>query len=420
MSHHPYREPNQETDDPRRIVGWAGAALLVILLIVGLNIVLFHPKVNSRVDYALLRVQSLLKKLRPHAQYLPTPVQQAMSTTLPYPPPAQPTPTRSALTATAPAAVATPTQTPTPLPPAVVLKTGCHEPQGWNNCGPATLSMALCFHGWTEDQYAVAANTKPDRDDRNVSPEEMVAFVQTIEDMDARMGCATDSDLLRGILSAGFPVIVETWFIPEPGDEMGHYRLLTGYDDAARQFIVQDSYLGPDQQVPYDELETRWRVFNRVYVVVFRAAHASALDTLLGDLDAEAMYGRALAVSLAEAEAAPQDKYAWFNVGTNYTRLGRYEEAAQAYDRARILQLPWRMLWYQFDPFEAYLRAERYDEVIALADANLRLTPNLEESLYYRALARRALGDTAGAESDLKQALSFNPLFVPARRALGE
>ena len=38
--------------------------------------------------------------------------------------------------------------------------------------------MALRFYGWTEDQYTVAQATKPDKDDKNVSPGEMVAYAQ--------------------------------------------------------------------------------------------------------------------------------------------------------------------------------------------------------------------------------------------------
>jgi hypothetical protein len=78
------------------------------------------------------------------------------------------------------------------------------------------------------------------------------------------------------------------------------------------------------------------------------------------------------------------------------------------------------MLWYQFGPFEAYLIAGRYQDVIALADANLRTTPNLEESYYYRALARRALGDEGGARADLEAAMRYNPLYQQAAEALRE
>jgi tetratricopeptide (TPR) repeat protein len=281
--------------------------------------------------------------------------------------------------------------------------------------------MALRFYGWTEDQYAVAAVTKPDKDDKNVSPEEMAVYANARDDVVAVMGIATDTQILKRLLSHGYPVIVETWFIPEPDDEMGHYRLLTGYDDATAQFTTQDAYNGADQLVPYQELEELWKVFNRVYVVVAEADRAQELSALLGDQVApETMYARALAVAQAETALDPEDRYAWFNAGTNHVGLGQYPQAAEAYDRARMLNLPWRMLWYQFGPFEAYLQVGRYQDVIDLANANLKVTRNLEESYYYRALAHRALGDEAAARQDLETALRYNPHYDRAAVALGD
>jgi tetratricopeptide (TPR) repeat protein len=281
--------------------------------------------------------------------------------------------------------------------------------------------MSLRFYGWTEDQFAVAAATKPNGDDKNVSPDEMVAYALSLDDTYALMGYATDLGLLKHLLAAGYPVIVETWFIPEPDDEMGHYRLLTGYDDDARQFVSQDSYQGADQRISYAELETLWRVFNRVYVVVCPSQRAHQLQVLIGhQISPERMYGAALALALDEIDADPKDRYAWFNAGTNYLGLEQFERAAAAYDQARLLRLPWRMLWYQFGPFEAYLRVGRTQEVIALADANLRTSKELEESYYYRALARRAQGDEQGARADLEMALRYNPLYERAREALDD
>ena len=69
---------------------------------------------------------------------------------------------------------------------------------------------------------------------------------------------------------------------------------------------------------------------------------------------------------------------------------------------------------------EAYLRVGRYQDVIDLTNANLEVTKNLEESYYYRALARRALGDQAGAREDLQKALQYNPLYDRAAKALDE
>jgi hypothetical protein len=58
--------------------------------------------------------------------------------------------------------------------------------------------------------------------------------------------------------------------------------------------------------------------------------------------------------------------------------------------------------------------------VIDLANANLKAASNLEESYYYRAMARRGLRDELGAREDLQRALDYNPLYERATRALNE
>ena len=72
------------------------------------------------------------------------------------------------------------------------------------------------------------------------------------------------------------------------------------------------------------------------------------------------------------------------------------------------------MLWYQFNPYIAYYETGRYQDVINLANTTLGTLsePMLEESLYWRGLARKALGDEAGAQSDLDQVQRLNPNFV--------
>jgi tetratricopeptide (TPR) repeat protein len=76
------------------------------------------------------------------------------------------------------------------------------------------------------------------------------------------------------------------------------------------------------------------------------------------------------------------------------------------------------MPWYQFGWFDAYLHAARYDDVLALADAVIKVTPDIEETYYYKGLALKALGNTEGARSQLELALKHNPNFQPAQDAL--
>ena len=113
-----------------------------------------------------------------------------------------------------------------------------------------------------------------------------------------------------------------------------------------------------------------------------------------------------------------RDLVAWFNMGTNYARLGEPALAASAFDEARRLGLPYRMLWYQFDIFETYLATGRYQEVIELATATLKATGGLEELYYYRGLAQQAINQPAAAAEDFQAALGYNPNFEPATEAL--
>jgi hypothetical protein len=58
-------------------------------------------------------------------------------------------------------------------------------------------------------------------------------------------------------------------------------------------------------------------------------------------------------------------------LGASLHHLGQEADAANAFDRARKIGLPWRMLWYQFDMFETYLSTGRYQDVLDLAGATV-------------------------------------------------
>jgi len=47
-----------------------------------------------------------------------------------------------------------------------------------NNCGPANITMALSFFGWSSGQEVAQAYVRPSTEDKNVNPWELVAFVR--------------------------------------------------------------------------------------------------------------------------------------------------------------------------------------------------------------------------------------------------
>lgn len=363
---------------------------------------------------------------------LPT-VPFAAVESLPDRPTATPTATETATPSPTPLPTATPAPLPaTPQPSAagsgfVQLSGLAHYWQTWNNCGPATLAMNLSYYGLPLTQKQTAAVLKPNWDDKNVSPHEMAAYARS-QGLSALARVNGTPERLRQAIDAGLPVLIETWLDHDGG--MGHYRLVVGYDDAARQWIVYDSYIsdGIDPKAPYpgirmgyDDLIRLWRIFNGTYVLVYDDARAAVAQQILADeADDALMWQRSLERAQAEAAANPGDAFAWFNLGSSLTAQGRYGEAASAFDQARVIGLPWRMLWYQFEPFQAYYEAGRYDELLALADSVIATAGNIEETYYWRGRALQAAGDNDGARQAYQRAVELNGNFVEARQALAK
>lgn len=368
--------------------------------------------------------------------------QQRMAVALTQVPAAPQTVTAAPVAPVAPVLVPTtallPTATTPPLPtpaaahqpaqPAVTLTGFTHAWQTWNNCGPATLAMNLSYFGSTLDQAAIGAVLRRHPDDKNVSPEELAAFAAG-QGYHAQMRANGSADLMRLLLSNGIPVLIETWLEEEPNDGMGHYRLLVGYEDAEQYWIGYDAYvdtglfssIGPYRglRMPYGETDALWKVFNRTYLLIYTAAQAPLVASIYGDsLDQLVMWQRATQEAQALVQQTPSDAFVWFNLGTDLTALGDYAGAAQAYDQARRLGLPWRMLWYQYGPFQAYHAVGRAQDVLSLADATLSTTQNIEELHYWRGQALRALGNPVEAQRAWQRALELNPDYRPAGEAL--
>ncbi len=361
----------------------------------------------------------------------PSPVPRSSPTPLPTETP-EPTETPDPTETPQPTDTPEPSPTPSPTPPPTFSLSGVrHEHQRWNNCGPATLAMLLSYYGRDETQIQIAPVLKPDPEDKNVSPQEMAAYARELG-LGATVRVNGSVDGLKKLVRAGFPVIAETWYVRDARDQLGHYRLVVGYNDEAQHFLTYDSLDGPDVIIGYHKMDELWRVFNRVYLVVYRPDQWDALAALLGpDIDDTAMYEGALERARTEAANPPDSCVAYadcadwvtfshFNIGTSLTALARHEEAASAYDQARRLGLHYRMLWYQFGPYESYHAVGRHEDVIALADATLATASNLEESYYWRGKARLALGDTEGARSDFRTALRYHEGWAPAQTALEE
>jgi len=433
------------------------AALACLGVMVALNLPPLQDNVadlRARIKYALNPPDEAV--FIPQEQVAPivaatlealTPTPEALPSPTPTPPPPGPTGT--------PLPSATLTQTPTPPPAQVVLDGVVYVDQHnrWNYCGPANLTMALNFWGWPGTRDDVAAIVKPGIDDpdldfiqrgkfdKNVMPYEMANFVTDHTEYNALVRSGGDIDLVKRLIAAGFPVLVEKGYYEADYTGkiawMGHYLFTTGYDDDQGVFTVQDAYLKPgkDMQVDYQTYIEGWRSFNYIFMLVYPPDKEAQVMELLGPW-ADPAWADQNALEIAEAETQTQEGidqfFAWFNKGSSQVNLLRYDDAAQSFDQAFALysqlgddenQRPYRILWYQTGPYWAYFYTGRYQDTINLANTTLNETisePTLEESLYWRGQAYLALGQTDDAIADFLETVRLNPNFGPGLAMLSQ
>ncbi len=298
------------------------------------------------------------------------------------------------------------------------------DQQKWNNCGPANITVALSYYGWTRDQDYAASYIRPNAEDKNVSPHELVHFVTEQTDINAIARVGGDLDLLRTLVSNEFPVIIERGHMFEGYEWLGHYQTIVGYSDAQRIFFIYDTFLGignGDGTIEsYDAVDDGWQAFNRTFIVVYDPVREQTLMQILGDrAEEQGAAEHAYTVAVQEAREDSRNAFAWFNMGSSLVALGRHQEATVAYDKALQLGTTWRMLWYQFGPFEAYYETGNYEEVLSFVNNNLSNGGEyVEETYYWQGRALAAMGDTNGAITAFRNALRRNPQYVAAQDAL--
>lgn len=394
-----------------------------LLIAVGLlyQIPSIHDRLSWRIDFAIAYLRGIINPV------------EAMPTAIPSTPVihhenSSPTPlvTENIIITTEVVNTIIPKPTQTPLSAAVSLPAPEWEKQDINNCGPASLAMYLRYYGWEGDQTTITDVIKPFREDRNVNVDELVYYVRNHAGWlrtEYRVG--GNLELLKALISIGIPVMIEeSFYFDEPywiNDDLwaAHYNLITGYDDIAQVFTGQDSFHGADGKIPYQELDGYWQSFNRVYILIYPPDKEAQVLAILGDnWDMDVNRKNALEIALQETQDDPGNAYAWFNQGSNLTYFERYVEATDAFDKAREIGLPQRMLRYQFSPFIAYFHTGQMDDLITLTEYALEITPNSEEAWLWHGWAMYRSGDSQQARQDFERAYQENPNYQDTIYAL--
>jgi hypothetical protein len=318
-----------------------------------------------------------------------------------------------------------PTEVPLIAPPeSYVLPQGQFVSQSFNNCGPASLSMVLSMYGKSVSQETLRQEMRPFSnplggvDDKSIFAPEFVKYAQ-MHGMEALQRPGGDIELVKKLVANGVPVIVRTWL--HPNEDIGHFRIVRGYNDTTQIFIQDDSYEGPNLSYSYSEFLSMWQPFNYGYILVYPKDKEPVVKAILGeDMDEKKAYSKAIVEAEKSLMANPDDRYALFNLASTYYHLGDYQKSVDYYEKAKA-QLPSRMLWYQLEPIYAYAKLNNGNQVMLLADGILN-NGNLAYSELYQLKGEEYLkqGNRDAAKAEFEKAVFYNSNFQPAKDALAQ
>ncbi|MDQ7027754.1 MAG: C39 family peptidase [Anaerolineae bacterium] len=164
--------------------------------------------------------------------------------------------------------------------------------QGTNRCSAAAMTIHLSYYqDVSVETYNDLARSKLNTfgADASVRIEEMAAEAEA-RGLNAIVRRGGTVDLMRQLVAAGFPVLVENSYYEGSDlyrDWLSHNRVLIGYDDATQMFSFQDPLLGypagENVTYSYDDFDVRWKPFVRDYMVIYTDEQESALQAVLGN-----------------------------------------------------------------------------------------------------------------------------------------
>lgn len=304
-----------------------------------------------------------------------------------------------------------PTPTPLSLPSNYLISGGTHVFQTFNNCGPASLSMLLSYHGVLLSQGELGSQLRPfqhptgDNDDKSVTTKEIAKKSEELGFKVYHRPAGT-LDVLKTLIAHDLPVLTRTWL--EVDEDIGHYRIIKGYDDERQVIIQDDSLQGNDLTIPYTEFMQMWSGFNYEYIVLSKT-NPQEVETLLGDyLNPQVAWQEALSLSTTQIDQNPGNIYARFNQSVAYYYLGEYALAIASFEAVET-RLPPRMLWYQIEPLVAYYWKGQYEEVLPRIEAILSNNNRAFSELYHlRGLIYTKQGQSEAAKAEFDRATAYN------------
>lgn len=327
------------------------------------------------------------------------PAETPISTPLPT---IQPTPTPTIQATTQSLAV----------PPSKTISGGTHSYQTFNNCGPAALSMALSYFKITQSQQTLGNSLRPyqhskgDNDDKSVTLQEIAKKAEEYGFI-VYVRPAGTPQIIEAFIAYDIPVLTRTLLYAN--DDIGHFRLVKGYNQQNQTFIQDDSLQGKNLSYSYQSFQQLWGVFNNEFLVLVPKEKQAITQQILGELlDEKQAWQKALVLAQTKTTNDPTDSNAWFNQVVALYHLGRYQESVQIYEQIAN-SLPFRTLWYQIEPVLNYYKLENYDKVLDISNSILNNNNRAYSELHYlKAMVYQHKNQTDLAQTSFDAARFYN------------
>lgn len=294
--------------------------------------------------------------------------------------------------------------------------------QTFNNCGPASLSMLLSYFDIKADQGDLASQLRPynneygDNDDKSVTIPELAKKAEEYNLITYHRP-GGDAKLIKQFISYDIPVLTRTWLSLD--DDIGHYRIIKGYSDEKGIIVQDDSYQGQNLEFTYADFDTLWSKYNYEYMVAVPQDKKDIAEKIIGkNLNEEYAWKQALGRSEKILDENPDDVYARFNAAIAAYYLSDYERTVEEYEKIES-NLPFRTLWYQKEPIDAYFRLGNYDKVLNITSSILNNENKAFSELYLlRGKIFQSQGQTDLAQEEFESAVLYNNKLEEARLAL--
>ena len=123
------------------------------------------------------------------------------------------------------------------------------------------------------------------------------------------------------------------------------------------------------------------------------------------DVDVNASWKKAADNSQKELESNPDNIYARFNLSVALYHTGDLRKAVLEFETVEN-RLPFRTLWYQIEPIQAYFELGDYQRVLSLTDKILNNQNRAFSELYIiRGEIYKKQGDIEEAEREFEKAV---------------